>query len=69
MKDKPIKRKIKSITNPSINTTYRFKIFWSKFTSQNLLLSFSVVLSLKERTYSVMYTTCISNEEQYLKVC
>jgi len=67
LKDKPINRKIKSITNLSINTTYFLKEFWSKFTLQNLLFLLSVVLSLRERTYSVKYTTCISNEEQYYR--
>jgi hypothetical protein len=32
LKNKPTNRKIKSIMNPSINTTYPLKNFWSKFT-------------------------------------
>jgi len=44
------------------------KIFWSKFTSQNLQLSLSVILSLKRQTYSIKYTICISNEEQYVQL-
>jgi hypothetical protein len=44
------------------------KIVWSKFTSQNLQLSLSVILSLKRQTYSIKYTICISNEEQYVQL-